>query len=1231
MKKQSISALFLLLLALIAWTSPGSAEELQPPQATSGTGTQISGDIGQDTVWTKAGSPYIVTTTVQIYENVTLSIEPGVVVKFRNETGLRVGGNLLVNGTQSEPVLFGPETPQSVPSWKGLDLEYIDTNTVRIKHAEFTGATSAIDAGTYPIVNKNPAIIDHVKFANNQTALYGDIKIFNIAFSVFENNGTAIRGSRVFVYDSIIRNNGGGVTDLGDSEERKDKDNFVVKSRIEGNRSYGLKGSGAIYDSIITGNAYGAYVDRVFNGMFGTISIYLYDTKVSGNQTGLLSTTGDPENTIRFYRGELSDNAVGFDGPIPVTESNILRNGLNGVINTYQGSDALPLQNNYWGTTDEQEVASKLKLGSDIQVNYVPLATAPFEAPADAPVWPANSELKLEGKGTVGKITLSWPRAGLYYLLYRNGELLTPVLTDNYTETFTDTMLSPGQTYEYEVFAVSRSGIVSTNALKATYDDNTFPPADWPAGSRLEAKEWKKDSVSLTWTPAENAKEYRVYQDGNLLGTQLGNRNTYFVDQLTPGTTYTFKVEAGNETGNWTTSGPQLTITKNNGDQEPPDISGVQPADNAVVYTLNPVISAVVSDRGVGAQSGIEVYLDEKYLDGKKEDVEKGTVKAPTYGLSNGKHTLRIRAVDLVGNKAESITSFTVAFTPNGLVWPEGSTLSVSKVTSSSLTLNWPPAQGATGYRIYQDGSVVDSVYGEVYSYTVAGLRPETWYTFSVEAVDGAGNVSQKLLTKKARTEVAIEIWPPGSRLEAQERGKDNLILSWTPGKNVWGYTVYQNGKQLQTLFDTKLEVKGLVPGTTYTFKVEANRAGGSWTVSGPELTVTKGNGDQEPPVISDVRPADQAVVYTPDPVISAVITDSGLGLARITVIVDGKFPPLDRIYNEETRTMTATVHGLSDGRHTLRIVADDKVDNSAESITSFIVAPAPSGPVWPEGSTLTASNVTSSSLTLSWTLAQGASGYRIYRDGSVAGSVYGSVYSYDVAELQPDTTYTFTVEAVDAAGNVSQNNPATTVKTKASQGPAEAVRLQARPGFLNVGSALDLEVRADQAEDVYAFLAKMQYDPAKFKLLQASLHPEFGTEGTTAVRGYNAPAPDRVHVSGSLLAQTPGRSGDVGLAALRFSVLQQGSGTFTLQPDSQLANSQGTIRTLPGPVTLTVRVGSADFDQDGRIGLSDLVLISQRSGARVGQPGYDSLFDLNNDGVIDGTDVQFVADKIAG
>ena len=492
---------------------------------------------------------------------------------------------------------------------------------------------------------------------------------------------------------------------------------------------------------------------------------------------------------------------------------------------------------------------------------------------------------------------------------------------------------------------------------------------------------------------------------------------------------------------------------------------------------------------------------------------------------------------------------------------------------------------------------------------------------------------SNSLKSTNDKASVPVPVWPAGSRLELKEHVGGAYTLTWTPAENAQYYAIYRNGRSWgRTPGNRPYYAERLDENTFYTYRVEAYNEGGPETDNGPQLTVRTEFRDNDGPAISSLQPAKNAVVNTPDPVISFVASDQGRGIERINVVLDASVSLFSKSYEgEKVVTVSVPAHGLSIGKHDLDIRAWDKIGNLTILKTSFTVAAAPSGPVWPEGSTLSASNVTSSSLTLNWTLAQGATGYRIYRDGSVAGSVYGSVYSYDVAGLQPDTTYTFTVEAVDAAGNVSQNNPATTVKTNAAQGTKEAVRLQVRPGFLNVGSVLELQMRADGAEDVYAFLAKLQYDPAKFKLLQASLHPEFGTEGTTAVRGYSAPAPDRVHVSGSLLGQTPGRSGNAGLAVLRFSVLQQGSGTFTLQPDSQLANSRGEIRTLPRPVTLTVRVGSVDFDQDGRIGLSDLVLISQHSGTRVGQPGYDSLYDLNNDGMIDGTDVQYVADKIAG
>ncbi|MFB6365239.1 fibronectin type III domain-containing protein [Paenibacillus elgii] len=483
--------------------------------------------------------------------------------------------------------------------------------------------------------------------------------------------------------------------------------------------------------------------------------------------------------------------------------------------------------------------------------------------------------------------------------------------------------------------------------------------------------------------------------------------------------------------------------------------------------------------------------------------------------------------------------------------------------------------------------------------------------------------------------QTAAPIWPAESRLDTAEVTSKSVRLSWSPAQDdiaVTGYKVHQGSEPVATVKGTTYTITGLKPGVTYRFKVEAGNAAGHWSATGPSVEVTTKSApvtDQTPPVISHVQPANGQTISDSNLDITAVITDNATGVdpASVTVKVDNN--SLQASYDEATHTVTAAAYGLAPGKHSLSISARDKAGNRADSETSFTVTPASKAPTWPEGNKLSASKIAATSLSLNWTPAEGAAGYRIYQEGSVVGTVYGQVYAYDVAGLRPSTTYTFSVEAWDAAGRVSKNNPTVSVTT-AAYGTTELVRLQARPGFLNVGSVLELQVRADQTADVYAFLAKLQYDPAKFKLLQASLHPEFGAEGTAAVRGYYAPSPDRVHVSGSLLGKTPGRSGNVGLATLRFSVLQQGSGTFTLQPDSQLADSRRGVRTMPGTMSLTVHVGSADFDGDGRTGLSDLVLISQHSGTRVGQAGYDSMYDLNNDGVIDNTDVQYVANKVA-
>ncbi|MFN0222447.1 MULTISPECIES: M4 family metallopeptidase [Paenibacillus] len=88
--------------------------------------------------------------------------------------------------------------------------------------------------------------------------------------------------------------------------------------------------------------------------------------------------------------------------------------------------------------------------------------------------------------------------------------------------------------------------------------------------------------------------------------------------------------------------------------------------------------------------------------------------------------------------------------------------------------------------------------------------------------------------------------------------------------------------------------------------------------------------------------------------------------------------------------------------------------------------------PTAPSG--LTSTGKTQSSVSLSWNASTdntGVTGYDVYRDSVLAASVTGT--SATVSGLTPNTAYTFTVKAKDAAGNVSAGSNPVSVTTDTS------------------------------------------------------------------------------------------------------------------------------------------------------------------------------------------------------
>ncbi len=116
----------------------------------------IDADITSDTTWTLANSPYTVISTsssdtyIWVRNGATLTIEPGVEVRFQKNTGLNIGssqssGVLKAQGTPSEPIVFTGAT-KTPGFWLGINLANAGPSVLENCVVEYAGRTGYIGA-----------------------------------------------------------------------------------------------------------------------------------------------------------------------------------------------------------------------------------------------------------------------------------------------------------------------------------------------------------------------------------------------------------------------------------------------------------------------------------------------------------------------------------------------------------------------------------------------------------------------------------------------------------------------------------------------------------------------------------------------------------------------------------------------------------------------------------------------------------------------------------------------------------------------------------------------------------------------------------------------------------------------------------------------------------------------------------------------------------------------------
>src|SRR5205809_448640 len=185
--------------------------------------------------------------------------------------------------------------------------------------------------------------------------------------------------------------------------------------------------------------------------------------------------------------------------------------------------------------------------------------------------------------------------------------------------------------------------------------------------------------------------------------------------------------------------------------------------------------------------------------------------------------------------------------------------------------------------------------------------------------------------------------------------------------------------------------------------------------------------------IVTITFPADGSPVSGTVPVNASVSIIGSLTVSQVQFYRDGNLIGSD---SAAPYSVSWNTTSTNNGSHTLTAVATDLLGvpwNSNPVTVTVSNGPPPDTPPPSVPQGLTASAVSSSQINLSWAASSdtvGVSGYRVYRNGTQIATT--SATSFANTGLSASTTYSYTVAAYDAAGNLSAQSSSASATTPA-------------------------------------------------------------------------------------------------------------------------------------------------------------------------------------------------------
>ena len=588
---------------------------------------------------------------------------------------------------------------------------------------------------------------------------------------------------------------------------------------------------------------------------------------------------------------------------------------------------------------------------------------------------------------------------------------------------------------------------------------------------------WQESSITYANAPAASSSS-----SGSSGPTRSGRWTTVDVTSLVSGNgpvtiaVTTSSMPELDVDSRQSTKSPKLTVQTSSGDFSAPTVPGNLALTSAAASSLSASWSASTDDTGV---VGYDLYLN-----GSAAGSTAGTSYNFGSLSCGTKYTIGVAAYDAAGNHSTRASlDATTSACPDTQPPSAPTNLAASGATQTSLNLSWSASAdnlGVAGYHVFASNTSVGSTGAT--SYTFNNLTCGTIYTLGVEAYDAAGNVSARSTLTAGTTACSASTTPPPYRflynsdsapatvasygwnlidvgsqwsadqLQAGSRGLvwvgdyDNTTCSWEESDaalnsqvtaargdaKVFGYFISDEpnpyacpNAPAQHKARSDL-IHSIDPTKPTVIVLDSNGFTGRNTQDAlDQMPLWKGTADYiglDPYPCYQSSPCDYSWI---DKTIQAA-NAAGLnywGVIQAFNDSSWRWPTADELSHminqwgasKQTGYMTFawtwSGNNLSSQPTLLSALQAFNSGTSSSADTTPPTAPT----------ALTKTAATATSVSLSWTGSTddvAVTGYNVYRGGNLAGSTTST--SYTVGSLACGTSYSFAVEAKDAAGNVS-------------------------------------------------------------------------------------------------------------------------------------------------------------------------------------------------------------------